>query len=367
MNRNLHEWYLDVEIVLRDGQLEKRLLGIKKCVETLEKEESSDNVIAWIVALVELYYGIPSSEETKNAFADFFSAEDSSFSVRHAQELALLAGATLAALSEDSVYFELAELLSLAVSFSRTPASTPGILEQIHAQFDADRIELREKAEKVSIKPLPTKQIAELEEINAEGDTDASEQIAEIIRILKVLQTSYTDLKKQMQEFSSATSIYKEDSQLLWWILSEWSETLHCSLHAVNVKTACLILGWEYAGIVENFPGPYAMEGVVQKQLRTCVDGTGEVASFTLSEIIANAAPELRADVIKACQNASLAGMLPLCSALVRSDNTESENEWYPKYCREFLGGTDVTSRASWEYAWQMYLERLVLRCCSEL
>ncbi len=367
MNRNLHEWYLDVEIIPRDGQIEKRLTGIKNCVENIEKEKNSDNVISWIVTLVKLYYGIPVDEGAKNAFADFFSTEDSSFSVRYAQELALLAGATLADLAEDSSYFDFAELLSLAVSFSRTPVSTPGILKYICTQFDADRIELREKAEKVSIKPLPTKQIAELEKISAEGNTDASEQIAEIIRILKVLQTSCTDLKKQMQEFGSATSIYKEDSQLLWWILSEWSEMLHCSLHTVKVKTACLVLGWEGAGMVENFPGPYAMEGAVQKQLRTCVDGTEEIAPFTLGEIVANAAPGLRADVIKACQNTSLADMLPLCSALVRSDNTESEDEWYPKYCRELLSGTDIMPRASWEYAWQIYLERLVLRYCSKL
>lgn len=367
MNCNLHEWYLDVEIVLQDGQLEKRLLGIKKCVETLEKEKASADAIAWIVALVELYYGIPSSEEKKNAFADFFSAEDSSFSVRYAQELALLAGATLAALAEDSSYFDLVELLSLAVSFSRTPASALGILEHIRAQFDADRIELREKVENVSIRSFPTKQITELEKVNAEGNVDASEQITEIIHILKAFQTSHSDLKKQVQQFGNATSIYKEESQLLWWILSEWSELLNCSLHTVKVKTACLVLGWEGADMVENFPGPYAMEGAVQKQLRTCVDGTEEIAPFTLSEIVANAAPELRANVIKACQNAPLVDMLPLCSALVRSDNTESESEWYPKYCRDLLGGIDAPPRTFWEYAWQIYLERLVLRCCSEL
>ena len=40
MNRNLHEWYLDVGIILQDGQLEKRVLGIEKCVEALEKEKT---------------------------------------------------------------------------------------------------------------------------------------------------------------------------------------------------------------------------------------------------------------------------------------------------------------------------------------
>lgn len=367
MDRNLHEWYLDVEIVPQNGQMEKRLLGIKKCVEFLEKEKDSDTIIAWIAALVELYYGIPSSEEIKNAFADFFSSEDSSFSVRYVQELALLAGATLAALSEESDYFELAELLTLAVSFSRTPISAPRILEHIHAQFDADRVKLREDAEKVSIKLPSAEKIGELEKMNADEDTDMTEQVAEIIRFLKEFQTSYSDLRKQIQQFESAISSYKEESQLLWWILSEWSEMLRCSLHKVKGKMACLVLGWEGAGKVETFPGPYAMEGVIQKQLRTCMDGTGEATSFVLGEIVANAAPELQADVIRACQNVSLADMLPLCSALVRSNNTESEGEWYPKYCRELLDGADFSPRTLWEYSWQIYLERLVLRCCSEL
>ena len=366
MNRNLHEWYLDVGIILQDGQLEKRVLGIEKCVETLEKEKDSGHTIARITTLVKLYYGIPVDEETRNLFADFFSTEDPSFSARNAQELALLAGATLVALAEDSSYFDLAELLSLAVSFGRTPTSTMGILEHIRTQFDANRIKLREKAKNVSIKLFPAKQITELEKMNAEGNEEESKQITEIIKILKVFQTSYSDLRMKVQQLNTATSIYEEDSQLLWWILSEWSEMLHCSLHMVKVKTACLVLGWEGAGMVENFPGPYAMEGVLQKQLRTCEDGTGEVASFTLSEIIANTASELRADVIKECQNTSLANMLPLCSAIIRSDNTESVDEWYPKYRKELLGGIDVPSKTFWDYAWQIYLEHLVLRCGSE-
>lgn len=167
MNRNLHEWYLDVGIILQDGQLEKRLQGVKKCVGTLEKEKESGTVITWIATLVKLYYGIPADEKTKNLFADFFSTEDPSFSVRNTQELALLAGTTLVALAEDSSYFDFAELLSIAVSFSRTPTSTPEILEHIRTQFDADRIELREKEKAVSIKPFSAKQIIELEKMNA--------------------------------------------------------------------------------------------------------------------------------------------------------------------------------------------------------
>ena len=103
--------------------------------------------------------------------------------------------------------------------------------------------------------------------------------------------------------------------------------------------------------MVENFPGPYAMEGVVQKQLGTCEDGTEDTVPVTLGEVVANAASELRADVIAACQNVSLADMLPLCSALVRSDNTESVDEWYPKYRKELLGGIDAPPRTFSDYA----------------
>ena len=367
MDRNLHEWYLDVGIILQDGQLEKRLQGVKKCVAALEKEKESGTVITWITTLVKLYYGIPADEETINLFADFFSTGDPSFSVRNTQELALLAGATLVALAENSSYFDLVELLSLAVSFSRTPTSTPGILEHIRSQFDTDRIELREKEKDVSIKPFPAKQIIELEKMNTTENAEESEQITEIINILKAFQTSYSDLRKRVQQLGTATSIYKEDSQLLWWILSEWSEMLHCSLHTLKGKATCLDLGWEADGMVENFPGPYDIEGVMKKQLRDCEDGSEDSASFTLSEIIASAASELRSDVVKAYGNASLADMLPLCSALVHSNNTESEREWYPKYRREFLGGKDIPPKTFLDYAWQIYLERLVLRCCIKL
>lgn len=367
MNRDLHEWYLDDGIILQDGQLEKRLQGIRKCVETVEKEKISDNAISQIVTLVKLYYGIPIDEEKRSLFSDFFFAEDSSFSVRNVQELALLAGATLVALAKNSSYSYLAELLTLVVSFIRTPTSTTEILKHIRTKFDVDRIKLREETRSVSVKSFPAKQITELEKLNAEGNTEESQQITEIIKILRAFQTSFSDLKTQVQLLGDATSVYKEDSQLLWWILSEWSEVLHCSLHTVKSKTACLVLGWEGAGIVEHFPGPYAMEGALQKLLKTCVDEAGEDASFTLNQIIACAAPKLRTDVIEACQKASFSDMLPLCSALIRSENTENDDEWYPKYRRELLGGIDDPSRTIQDYAWQIYLERLVLLCRNEL
>lgn len=61
-----------IERVKEKGQVEKRILGIKKCVGGLEKEKNSDNAIVWISTLVKLYYGIPADEETRNSFADFF-------------------------------------------------------------------------------------------------------------------------------------------------------------------------------------------------------------------------------------------------------------------------------------------------------
>ncbi len=351
MNDNFNEWYHDVGIALQDGQLEKRTAAIENYTESITVEQ--------VMILVKLYYGMPVSDEEKRSFASAFSNEDPGFSVRYTIELALLAGAVLVELAENSDYSSLVELLTLSVSFHRKPVSSIEMQSVIQDCFDQDRIELREDFDMLSCTVPSSKEIAALEKSIMGKTITADAVVLELVKIIKTLQTSLADTSKKFNELLEQQSIYKEDSQLLWWMMAEWSETYRSPLRSLETSAACLALGWEAAGHVANYPGPYAMEGIIQKQLGAC---HGADSSIDLVALVKATDSGMKREIIHACASIGpLMDLLPVCSAISRANNTESADEWYPKYKKELMGPDSNATRMLHEYAWQMYLEHLIV------
>lgn len=357
MNANFIEWYHDVSIFLQKGQMEKRTAAIENYVASITLEQ--------IVILVKLYYGMPVGDKEERAFASVFSSEDPNFSFKFKSELVLLAGAVLVELAENSDYSSLVELLTLSVSFLRKPVSSIEMQSVIRDCFDQHRIKLREDLGALSCQIPNPKEIAALEKSIKVKSSFADTAMAEVVTILKTYRTCFANISKNFYELSKRQSIYEEDSRLLWWMMAEWSETYHRRLCSLEANDACLALGWEAAGHVTNYPGPYAMEGIIQKQLEVCRGADG---SIDLAELVETTDSGIKREIIHACASIGpLMDLLPVYSAVSRADSTESTDEWYPKYKKEMMGPDSSATHTLQEYAWQMYLERLVVCCKNEL
>lgn len=354
MNANFNEWYHDVDILLQEGQIEKRTAAIEGYTESITLEQ--------VVILVKLYYGMNVSDDEKRAFASVFSSEDPNFSFKLTNELALLAGAVLVELAENSDYRSLVELLTLSVSFHRKPVSSIEMQSVIQDCFDQHRIVLREDFSVPPYKIPNTKGITTLEKSITDKTVTADTAVPELLKVLKTFQTCLVDTSKNFNELLKKQSIYREDSQLLWWMMAEWSEIYSSPLRSLDASTACLAVGWEAAGHVANYPGPYAMEGIIQKQLGVCREAG---SSIDLADLVKSADSKMKREIVQAsASTGSIMDLLPVCSAISRADNTESADEWYPKYKKEMMGPDSNATHTFNEYAWQIYLEHLVICCC---
>ena len=349
MNKNLNEWYIDMSIVQQDGQLQKRTAAIESCAKGASREQ--------IITLVKLYFGLPILDEDKNNFASLFTANDSSFSVRYSEELALLAGATLVEIAEkNSKYDSFAELLAITTSLFRKPISSVGILEAIKVQFDNDRIAIREKINDSKVDILSQKSISDFTAYIEENTWDESAPTK--------LTGLLSEIIKAIDELRQSQETFQEDSQILWWMQSKWSETLACPLKSVDKNRGCLMLGWEAADIITYLPGPYSMEGIIESALSEC---KGKAAKSGLAEIVLQADKKFTSIVKQRLSKSQLIDMLPLCKAIICADNTETPEEWYPKYKKEAIGTRDDPQLTLFQYSWQMYLECLTASCYDAL
>lgn len=357
VSNNLKEWYIDVCIAPVEGQLEKRV----ECIQSYAEQVDATGIIS----LVKMYYGIDVSEAFITSFADHFSENDESFSARYKKELILLVGAVLVKILETGNKNEvsLVELLSLICSRFRTSISTEGIADVIKEQFDKDRILLREK--NGHNKPVANAKldIVGFKNLTKEFTWDEP-AFTKLIGVMESIQKSISTINSTLYTYETSQSIYKEDSQILWWMSSEWSNELKCSLKDVEKSKACLIIGKEAADFITNFPGPYSMEGVLNKILRSC---KGNSDKIELPDLIMQLDEKWKKQYVEKIEDSPIIKLLPLCSAMARSINTDNSEQWYPQFMKEIMSKKDYIPLTLKEYAWQMYLEAMAYKCFSEL
>lgn len=355
MNSSFNEWYIDVCLSPQEGQIERRIASVEEYAEDISVDE--------IVDLVKLYYGLPVEDEAKNKVVSKFSKNDSSFSARYLEELALLSGAVLVEIAENnSNYDSLAEQLSLTTKFCREPASSEAIIKAIQEQFDEDRIALRESD--LPKANLTTNTAVSKFKDHIEKNKWDSAAPSELMTVLNKFQNDIASLQKSLTSLKETQSVYREDSQLLWWMTSEWSNTLGCRVKTIDKAEGCLMVGYEAASFIANDPGPYAIEGVLNKMIGAC---KGKNEKIPFPELIMKTNQSFKEKIVQEMKQSPLLGHLPLCNAIICSNNTEKIEEWYPKFKRDYVTLKTDICLLPCEYAWQMYLECLAQRCYTKL
>lgn len=356
MIKNFNEWYIDVNIAPQEGQIEKR-------VECIINYAQSVNAVD-VCNLVNLYYGLPISDEYSEKFSSVFIEKDPSFSTRYIEELSLLAGATLLEISsKNSEYNSLAEILTLTTSFYRKPSSTSRALDQITKQFNNDRINIRERSfgnEIIEFDQTKSEDLIANINITSWNSTIAQNLTA----VLTEYMTRLNTLTNQLNTMQDMQSVYKEDSQLLWWMMSNWSTTLNQPLKEIDKIRGCLIIAYEAACFISNYPGPYSMEGIIRRVIDAC---KGKVQSAEFTTLITQVDPKLKQIIKLKAKSFPVLEQLPITYAILCADNATSINEWYPKYCRVVFEDESIIKNTFDNYAWQMYLECLALFCYEAL
>lgn len=350
MNGNFREWYLDVCPNPSEGQVEKRIACIENFAENAAIED--------IKFLLNLYGKRTVGQEQLDKFVESFAQVDPSFSKKHKEELTLLAGVTLLEIVENSDIRDIGELLIISYSFAHEQVPFPAILETVKQEFDDNRCSLRENLDNQNTPAFSVMGLSELktyiEENGWEGDAPAK-----LLKVLSSVQSSVQAIKKRITEQEEHQDIYREDSQLLWWMLSERSNSLGCPVKTLEKTEGSIVIGYEAAQFVTNYPGPYAMEGILGKLIAAC-KGAQKKQSF--SDCVMGVPSILREKILKVAKNSPILECLPLCNGIICSHNAEKAEEWYPKFRREFFE-IENDNFTPYQYAWQMYLEVLALRC----
>ena len=355
MNKNLNEWYIGAGITpIIEGQLSKRWEGVK---------EFSDNVsVDDIINLVKMFFKIPVDENFTISFANSFVKHDDSFSRKSINELSLLSGVVLLEIAQkNGDYYSFVELLTLVASFGRQNPVVPEILDEIQTEFKKDSDAIRKPERKVDKKisiPQNDKLLETLDE------TWTTEAIEEFTIYTNQVKTTFEALNDVISELKNAQKIRFEESQLLWWLTTAWSNTRECSFKTMDKHSNCLIIGYEAAELIEVFPGPFSIKGILSKILEAC---KGPKTTLLFYDLIQSVNNQCLSKHILTRGNSNMVTLLPITEALIYAENTSTTAEWLGKYTKEIYVNVTEIKLSPLEYANQFYYEILAQRCYFDL
>ena len=339
MIEELNEWYVSLSMNITKETLNER----SEAVTFLGKNATIED----ICNLVKIFYGLPIDNEFRDKFVQCINKYDATFSITYSEEINLLAGSVLAYIAKNKWELGyLVELLVLTSSYYHKPVSTIKIQECILNQLNIDQVRLRKAKE------FEARSSDILDQLKEKIKTDEENWGIELIDFLIEQDKKNNELLKTLQ-------VYKEDSQILWWMNSQWSNTLNCPLIDIEKNQACLFIGSEAAEMIENYPGPYSMEAVIKNIIKNC---RGIMSDIEIEKVISAADDAWKKDIVASSKKVFFVDLLPIYSAINRSDNTTSKEQWYPKYEQEVLVGNSFKKISQEEYAFRMYLEELTVK-----
>lgn len=347
MNENFGDWYREADIAPDHETLTNRWAGIEKLASSIDH--------SGIVELGRLYYGLTDAGATRDALKDAMFEADNAFSARNVIEIQLLAGASLIHIAED----QSGEAGQIAAYSAVCPALLGRRSKILVPSIPERANEILVEASGRLRQPPPTKraQVAKLtDEVAKIEEAEASNNFQiggpHVRASLEKLRTVIAAVSEKANRLEKVQALYREDSDILWWMTGRFSRDLEQPLKEIGLPAAAVIIGKELADLIENQPGPVAAIAVLNRCLEDIGKSPGD--KVTVTTAINKLPAEWKAQWFPSNGNREVLSLSPLSAAINQS--VDIEGSW-GSAAQSLSGVAPSTKLTCSEFAYQMYRE----------
>lgn len=192
--------------------------------------------------------------------------------------------------------------------------------------------------------------------VQADGSTAAdAAQSAPTANALAALEERLSLLSAQNEALAFALSVQREESDILWWMQAEWSETRQCHYQDMTKEDAALFSAYELSSIVRLPLGPYASKQILMKMISLGKTAKGQ-GSISAVEMI----DRLSGDILpsfKDCQITELQPLLSALSAKQKAAQKGKSDEWRQYYEISHEKDLNAIQLTAFDFGQQLYLE----------
>lgn len=333
MNSYFGDWYRSAGIPPEGVPLAKRWEAI----------ESFEADVGGVSSLTQVFYKLGLSDSSfPEKFRSAFNKVDPGFPMSgNDRELIVLAGAELVDVIERGSrdVADLAALFLVCGAAQNIRTATVAQIPEIAVKYLSQRSVQRAKPEK-------------------DGKEEA------LSKALAAVGEPHSKLAPEFQKLQLEFPIVKEESNMLWWLISETSRDVNQRWSEMPLGMVCMLTGKELADLTRIIPGPFAARAFLDRAIRS---GRDEVAaSISISDAVKDTAKTWRDSHFSKALPTGLEGILPLTHAVTLSVQSSNETGW--KSIFKAATGIGATGKSSPNLlAYQFYLEHLTARSFIEM
>jgi len=354
MHKHTIDWYRQINLTSDATLAQKRWDTAEAVTKTLTR--------ARVIELLRLFLFPSPTSEFSQQFTSELVGLDAEFPItNNIQELRLMAGMVMVTSFEGSTNNGCAFALGLrAANFpdGRIKAIQPAILTvaEEYLRNEAGRLRPDEFAKDVSadVTEILTAQSKELSEAEAGGDEAkkgaARSAFSELVP--RSIANSHRKLTERILQLA-------EESGLLWWVLSEYSDALQQPVRTLNPEAYAFAAGFEAAQRTMRLPPPPCIGPLLARALQPCKPTDKKLS---LADYVKSTEPRWRAAHVKSVNVVDCRDLSPLCAALEKTEELGSAVtalKAMPKLCPGVKAELTLTAAQA---AQQFYNELLFLR-----
>jgi GTPase-associated system helical domain len=332
MHKDFAEWYRSAGITPNGEMLPKRWAAIE------EYQAGRDE----IVSLARLFCRLGKSNDAfLNTFRASFQKADPAFPMRdNDQELVVLAGAELVdTIQRGTVNVADFAALSLICAVAQNTRGTPAVID----------------IPEIAVSYLGERSIDRA----VDGDGSDGPGTKALFAALTALGAPHDGVPKEFERLQRELSVVSEESNILWWLFSEYSRDLKEPWRKFGVPAVALMAAKELADLTRVIPGHVAATAFLDRVIR-CAKSKPP-ARILVTDAIKGVTPEWRQRYASQGCPAQTEDLLPISHGLKISLMSSDEAAWVSA----FTQGTGI--RANVELppnilAYQLFLEALLCR-----
>ncbi len=365
---------------------ENRIAAVGDLTDDIGKKEALD--------LLRIYCGLtPNHENASSSFAAFFKERDPSFDTRDAAFVFQVLSAISLIQVLNKTSSDVADAVGLAhltYTFGGKKKVLPD--ESVSADLDtAARNYLHEESSrmrgigvfneikvtdnsdgetnKLNLKDLKTAADQNTTLTATLGHTLFTSVDKAVTSIAKEQAALINSVNEELKDLRRALRVNAEETNIFWWLNSEWSRDMEKPYSEFNSSEACLLAGKELADITVFIPGHNSTLGFLSRILkltRSQASGDGQrktqqtLSSITIKEAVNNAPEEWNKDWLATGEVKSVLDFCPLHFALLKRIEL-GKDEWNKLFDRQ-VGIKTSTAFRPYELSYQFFQERMVVQ-----
>jgi len=309
--------------------------------------------------LVRLYYGVTDLDLAW--FRDEFAKEDASFSlVNNERETRVLAAAILETLVADEDELAILAVVAGSVSGHRVPAQSKGLVSSALEAMGRQSVDQR-KPRIIEAKVVPTVNTKLGDEISALTADDWPALIAMLNQIRSEAQASARhtadQTSKALAELGRQMGLFREETQMLWWLVGGHSRTLGRSFAAFGQYQAAIVGAVDLGDLTSvTRLGPIAAPAMLERVIALSKRPKGAYSKDLASAIDGVAREDLNR--LNIFPNVLAARIAPVTAALELA-RTIGPGAWHGRFLE--ITGLPVTIELEpTDLAAQLYREHLL-------